>query len=76
MEQLIAKELDDPYNLQIKALLIQEYRKINYMIEASEVRERYLQISPLSEEMWLEWIEDLPATNLYIRALKDFYCKR
>ena len=75
MQNLISLEQDDPYNLDIKLSLIKEYRKINYMIEAAEVRERYLEISPLTEEMWSEWIQDLPSSILYERALKDFYCK-
>jgi RNA recognition motif-containing protein len=75
MEHLISEEQNDPYNLQVKQALIQEYRKISYIIEAAEVRERYLEISPLTESMWLEWMEDLPSASLYERALKDFYCK-
>ena len=74
MEHLLSEEQDNPYNLQVKLSLIQEYRKRNFFIEAGEVRERYLEISPLSESMWLEWIQDLPSISLYERAIKDFYC--
>lgn len=76
MESLEQKEVDNPFDLEVKLLLIQHYRNRNAFVEAAQVKERYLEICPLPEDLWIEWLTDFHSQDLYSRALKDFPCKQ
>jgi hypothetical protein len=46
------------------------------LVDLTQVKERYLEIAPLPEDLWLEWLEDFSSKDLYLfkKALKDFPC--
>lgn len=75
MENLEQKEAECPFDLEVKLRLIQHYRNRNAFVEAAQVKERYLEICPLPEELWIEWLTDFRSIDLYTKALKDFPCK-
>jgi len=75
MEYLEQKEQENPFDLEIKQKLIHEYRAHNAFVEAAQVKERYLEIAPLPEQLWIEWLSDFNSMELYRKALKDYPCK-
>lgn len=74
MDELIYKEQNEPFDLDIKRQLIAAYRLKGHISEACYVRARLVDLTPLTEKEWLEWIQDNEYAEIYTRAFKDFYC--
>jgi hypothetical protein len=87
---LLEKEFEeDPQNYNTLYKLIYMYRTNKQKDKLKQMREHTLNLFPLGEDMWKEWIEDeLNELNvedfekkyefiqtMFQRALKDFYCK-
>ena len=76
MEDLEQKEIENPFDLDVKVKLMELYRKRNALVDLTQVKERYLEVAPLPEELWTEWLEDFSSADLFLykKALKDFPC--
>lgn len=74
-ERLLAKERDDPADFANKLELIELYRSQGRLDEARQVRLRLVELVPVAEEVWLEWISDDRSEEVCKKALKDFWCK-
>jgi hypothetical protein len=75
MDELISLEQNEPFNLEVKRHLISAYRQRGQVQEAALVRARLVDLAPLTEREWLDWIEESEYMEIYTRAFKDFYCK-
>jgi hypothetical protein len=74
-ERLLAKEREDPADFATKLELIELFRAQGRLEEARLARLRLVEVVPVAEEVWLEWLQDEPSVEVCRKALKDFCCK-
>mmetsp|Transcript_619 Transcript_619/g.1081 ORF Transcript_619/g.1081 Transcript_619/m.1081 type:complete len:735 (-) Transcript_619:802-3006(-) len=72
-ERLLAKERDDPQDFAVKLELIEFYRSKGRLEDAKGARQRLVELVPVAEEVWLEWISDEQSVEVCKKALKDFW---